>query len=193
MSLNLEQNCNIQWANPPAWVIISLKHASTQKPSSTAFLSYIFISFEQLKAIVYQSESIYPTFHSFLYLAHPPQQMIRPKATGSILRTDKTFISSENKRTKATRIGQCCLRFTSYMFGCELYHHRYLYFVLHWEMKHSYVPVCTRLCPLLTFLQNHISRPQYMLNLKTSPVLFALTNTVPVPNQNISTVLSDIK
>ena len=135
MSLKLEQNRNIEWANPPAWVIISLKHAPTQKPSTAAFLSYIFISFEQLKAIVYQSESIYPTFHSFLYLAHPSQQMIWPKATGSILRTDKTFISSENKRTKATRIGQCGLRFTSYVFGCKPYHQYFSRNTVRWNIQ----------------------------------------------------------
>lgn len=63
-----------------------------------------------------RGESIYPAFQGFLYLAHPPQQMIWPKATDSLLRKDKTFISRANKRTKGAVIRQLCLRFTSCMF-----------------------------------------------------------------------------
>lgn len=52
------------------------------------------------RPLAIRGECVHPTFQGSLYLAHPPQQMIRPKATDGQLRTDKTFISRAKKGPK---------------------------------------------------------------------------------------------
>lgn len=66
---------------------------TAQRQSSAAFFSFICIRFGHMTVTGYQRESVFPTFQVFLYLAHPPHQMIQPKATDGKLKPDKTFIS----------------------------------------------------------------------------------------------------
>lgn len=56
---------------------------------------------ECLTAAGYQRECVYPAFLGFLYLAHPLRQMIQPKATESILWTDKTVY--QRRKTKGPK------------------------------------------------------------------------------------------
>lgn len=78
-------------------------HTSRVPP---AFFSNFYVSFEQMTATINQREAdkqwIYPTFQGFLYLTHPPLQMIRPKATDSTVRTDRKVYQQRKQKDQSS-------------------------------------------------------------------------------------------